>query len=78
MVVDDFHVVRVILAPYKTYAPLIVDADAVPSGPVVPQDFQTIPGRGTQVLKRLGGVQHLKLSRRIRCMDCGSPAENLP
>ena len=47
VIVDDFHVIAVAIAPDKTVAPLIIDSDRVLPFPVS-SEFQLIPWRSTQ------------------------------
>lgn len=48
MVVDDFYVIAVAIAPDKTDAPLIIDSDRVLPFPVSSKRFQLIPRRRSQ------------------------------
>ena len=45
MVVDDLDIPRIPIAPYKTDAPSIVDANTVLTGAVGPESLKTIAGR---------------------------------
>jgi hypothetical protein len=51
VVIDNLDIRRPsrILRPFKTNPPLVVDADAVLSGPVAPQGFQPITRQAAQV-----------------------------
>ena len=62
MVVHDFHIVCVIVAPHKADAPLVIDSDTELSGTIIFQSFKTVSGRGAQVLKLCGTIQILKFS----------------
>jgi len=48
VIVDDFHVVAVAIAPDKTDAPLIIDSDRVLPFPLSSECFQLIPWRSSQ------------------------------
>lgn len=67
MVVNDFDVVGIAIAPRETDAPLVIDPDAVRSGPVTPQRFQMIPRWHLQVFQpfRLMKVQQLAACRAL-------------
>lgn len=58
MIVDDFYVVCVPILPVKTNSPLVVDPDAVLSGPLSSQRFQAISRHGSQVSE---GTRRLKV-----------------
>jgi hypothetical protein len=62
MVIDDFDIPCVAVAPFKTYSELIVDADAVLSGSVTGQFFQPVAGGNAKEVQRSGGVKLLKLA----------------
>src|SRR5487761_1957751 len=64
MVISYFNVRRSCLGPYKAYAPLAVDADAVLARPVTGQCLQAIARGRFQVTKLRSVVQHLELSLR--------------
>lgn len=49
VIVYDFHVMGVVLAPNKADTPLIVDADAVLPDPIAFQNFQSVAGRRPQI-----------------------------
>jgi hypothetical protein len=49
VVVRNLHFVRVAVAPNKTNAPLVIDADAVLARAVGTQCFQLISGRRRQI-----------------------------
>jgi hypothetical protein len=48
MIINDFHLVAMSIAPNKTDSPLLVDPNRVPSFAIASQCFQLIPGRGSQ------------------------------
>jgi hypothetical protein len=48
MIVDDFYVIAVAIAPDKTAAPLIIDSDRALPFPVSSKRFQLIPRRRSQ------------------------------
>ena len=57
MVIHDFYVVGIILGPFETNPPLIVDADTVLPCTITLQSFQAIGGWSAQVLQYVGFVQ---------------------
>src|SRR4051794_9012561 len=61
VIVRDLDVPCRSLAPFKTYPPLIVDADAVLSTPVAVQSFQPVTGRHPQIVELFGRVQGQEL-----------------
>jgi hypothetical protein len=42
MIIDNFNIVRIIVMPLETYAPFIVDLDAVPALPIDPKGIQSV------------------------------------
>src|SRR5690242_9525608 len=62
VVIDDFDFVRSVFAPDETQAELVVDTDAVATGKIAFQRFQSIAGRRTQELQRLRGIELLQLA----------------
>ena len=62
MIVNDFHVMGISLAPDETNAPLVVDANAVPSGAIALEHLQPIAWRHAQIEKLNGGIQHVEFS----------------
>ena len=50
VIINDLDIVSIVLAPYKTDSPLIIDADAVLALAVAAQFFQMVAGRNPQVL----------------------------
>ena len=65
MIIDNFDVVRIAMAPDKTDAPLLVDANAVLTCAVASERFQTVAGRHSQVLQCPSGMQHLQLVQSL-------------
>jgi hypothetical protein len=63
MIIDDFDVIRLAVAPDKTQPPLIVNADAVLAEPITLQRLQVIAGRYTQKIQCSGGMQLHQLSQ---------------
>lgn len=59
MVVNDLDILGAIRSPCKTYAPLVIDANAVLTLAFATQRLQTIARRRAQEPKRLGGIQPL-------------------
>ena len=66
MIIDDFDVIRLAVAPDKTQPPLIVNADAVLAEPITLQRLQVIAGRYTQKIQGRGGMQLHQLSQYYR------------
>ena len=65
VVVHDAHVVEVVgLNVSKADAPLVVDADAVLTGPIGDQSFQVAPRAASDIMEKDGLVDHLELSFR--------------
>lgn len=64
MIIHDFHLIRVGVAPFETNPPLVVDANAVLSVPVAGQFFQMIRGRRPQIVQRDRVVQHTQFAQR--------------
>jgi len=57
MVVDNFDLVGVTIAPAKANPPLAVDANAVLTSSIASQYFQTVAGRAAQVVEPPRSVQ---------------------
>jgi hypothetical protein len=62
VIVGDFNLECVTIAPYKTDAPLFIDADAVLAKSATFQLLKTIPGRLRKVSERARSVDDEKLS----------------
>ena len=63
MIIDDFDVIRLAVAPDKTQPPLIVNADAVLAEPITLQRLQVIARRHAQKIQCRGGMQLHQLSQ---------------
>ena len=63
MVIDDFDLVRVSVAPDEAQSPLVIDPDAVLPGPVTLQGFQTVTRWLPQILKDMGSREHVELAQ---------------
>ncbi len=61
VVIHNFHIVRITVAPHEAYAKLVIDADAVLSFPLSFERFQTIARRGSQITELGCDVQLPKL-----------------
>src|SRR5664280_820520 len=61
VVVHDLDVGGSGVGPDEADPPLLVDADAVLSGPVPAECFQPVARRHSQVVERFGSVQHHQL-----------------
>lgn len=77
MVIHDLNVVGISVAPDKTDAPLIVDADAVLSLSVSVKSFETIARRGCQVAQFRGNIQLAEFPLR-HSLDAAKPLDPLP
>lgn len=62
MVIHDFNVISISSMPHKTYAPLIVNPNAVPAPTLSLQGFQPIARRNPQVVKPDRVVKHSQFS----------------
>ena len=62
MIIHNFHVVDIAIAPSKTDAPLVVDANAVLPFSIAFQRFQAIAWRRPQIAKFGGDIQLPQLS----------------
>ena len=58
MIIRDFHVVGSVRHPDKTDPPLIVDADAMLSGPITFQSLEMITGWRDKILQVRCVVEH--------------------
>jgi hypothetical protein len=52
MVIDNFNVVRIAITSDEVQPPLVIDADAVLSGPVPGQRLQVVGLRLPEILQR--------------------------
>ena len=59
VVIDDFNVVDTIGFPYKTDAPLIIDANAVLAAPITGQCFQSITRRRPHCIQSHSSIKLL-------------------
>ena len=57
MVVDDFHVIRIAVAPNEAHAEPVVDSNAVLTTAVALESLQPVAREDGQVLQAMGGVQ---------------------
>src|SRR5262249_6868668 len=64
MVINDLRVIDVALAPFKTNAPLVVDANTVLTFTVTEQFFEVIGWWYAQILQRVCAIQDLQLAPR--------------
>ena len=62
MIINYFNILGVVADPAEANAPLVVNAEAVLSGPLTPELFQSVAGRESQFLQPLGGVQQDELA----------------
>src|SRR5690349_11572126 len=74
VIVLDLNALCIPVAPPEAQSPLIVDPDAVLSGPVALQCLQPIGWRHTKVIQRCGAVEHAQLSSSGGLDVVGQPA----
>ena len=65
MIVDDFDLKRIAVAPSETNSPLLIDADRMLPPAIARQCFEAVSRRHTQILQTHNGVEHQKLSPRL-------------
>jgi len=65
MIVNDFHVMRAIFAPFEADSPLPVDPNAIVSLSISAQDFQSIARKTCQVLQASCAIQGLEAAFRL-------------
>jgi hypothetical protein len=64
MIIDDFDVEGVAVMPFKTYSPLLVNADCILSFPVASESVKHVSWIPYQRIQTWGGIQdHQSLSR---------------
>jgi len=57
VIIDDLHIARSIVRPYKANAILSIDPNAVLSSPIAAQRFQAIAGWNSQFFKFFDRVE---------------------
>ena len=62
VVINYFNILGVAAGPTEINAPLVVDTEAMLSGPLTPELFQSVAGREGQLPKPLGGMQQDELA----------------
>jgi hypothetical protein len=62
MIINEFDLKRIAVGPTKADAPLIINTNAVLSGPIAAQLFEAIAGWHTQIVQRLGGINRNELA----------------
>jgi hypothetical protein len=72
VVIHDFHVVGVALAPHEAHAPALIHADAVLPGAVGAKRLEAVPWRHPELIQRLGGVKLGSLRRATRYSSSGT------
>lgn len=60
--INDCNVLRSCLGPPKADAPLIVDTDSVPPGPIPSQSFKLVSRRMTQVVQHDSVIQSVEFA----------------
>jgi hypothetical protein len=63
VIVYNLHVESVVILPFETDPPPLVNPDAVLPCPVSFELFQTICGWDTQIVERDGTIQHPKFAQ---------------
>ena len=63
MIIQDFDLVSVFVAPDEADAPLVIHSNAMPAYPVTFQSLQTVAGRHSHIFQGSGAVQHDQLSQ---------------
>ena len=61
MVIDDLHILDLVIAPYEADPPLVIDADAVLSGPRAAQGFEAVAWRDAEITQMLRRIERLEL-----------------
>jgi hypothetical protein len=64
VVINDLRVIDVAIAPFKTNAPLVVDANTILALTIAEQFFEVISWWYTQILQRFRTIKELKLPPR--------------
>jgi hypothetical protein len=67
MIVHDFHVMRIAIAPCEADPPLVVDANAVLPLAVRAQGFQAIAGRNAKVAQLIPGLYRIAVAKFPEC-----------
>jgi hypothetical protein len=74
MIVHYFHVIGVTV-PTEAYAPLVVDPNAVLTGPIASKRFETITRWNAKVIQPHRCINQLQLASRDT-LDCTEPANS--
>jgi len=61
VVIRYLNIMRIPVTPSEANAPLIVNANAVLTGPISLELLESIPGRDPQVRQSLGSIQYQQL-----------------
>lgn len=78
MVVGYLDRMGVTSTPLETNAPLVIDADAVLTGPVALQLLKPVAGRFSEVFQRVGRVQDQEFSQRRERQLARDPSTSPP
>jgi len=65
MIINYFYFVRVVIPPFKTDSPLIVDSNTVLTPSLTLQGFKPISRRHSQIIDGLSAIEHTQLSQCI-------------
>lgn len=64
MIINNLNIVSVVILPFKTNPPLIVDTDAVLSGALADKFFKPVCGWNSQIVYCSSVIQHSQLPKR--------------
>ena len=64
MIIDDFHLMRPIVPPFKAKPPAIIDADRVFPGAIARQGFKAVSGWHAKIDQRLSRIENRQLAAR--------------
>jgi hypothetical protein len=62
MIIGNFNLCGISIHPRKAYSPLVIDPDTVLAFTLTIQCFKPINGGNTQIIQRLGIVEHAQLA----------------
>ena len=62
MIIGNFNLLSISIPPHKTYSPLVIDPDAMLAFAVTLQGFEPIGRGNTQIIQRLGIVEHTQFA----------------
>jgi hypothetical protein len=62
VIVREFNVVGVSIHPAETYAPRVVNSDAILANPIISEFLESIAGRNSEIAKFLTRINLYELS----------------